>query len=398
MQLRICIVTGIFPPDIGGPATYVPRMALALTERGHQVTVVTLSEHRHHSDSSYPFRLIRLPRRSSKPWRWCRTVATIVQLGRQADVLFVNGLALEATLANLLLGRPMIQKIVGDLAWERAGQRGWVSDSFEEFQKRRYGLKVEALKALRAWWTRRATKVIVPSHYLARWVAQWGVPNESLVVIHNAVEPADDIRPMTVPLHTPFKVVTVGRLVPWKRVDKVIEAVRFCANAGLVIVGDGSQRQSLEALVRDLGLSERVFFAGQRSHTETLGLMAACDLFVLNSTYEGFPHVVLEAMSVGLPVVAANAGGTPEVVQDGITGLLVESTPGALAQAVQQLLMQPDLRRRLATAGQADAQQRFSFAAMVAQTEAILIHVGNPHAQPTPPLAQRHRRAPEGTA
>ena len=187
--LRVFIITGIFPPDIGGPATYVPHIAAALAERGHAITVLTLSDRLDHDDSQYGFRVVRLPRRLSKAWRWLRTVSEITRLGHDADVLFVNGLAIEAVLANLWLGKPMVQKVVGDLAWERATNRDWVQDSFEEFQKQRYGLKVESLKALRAWWTRRASRVIVPSRYLAGWVMRWGVPGEKITVIYNAVEP-----------------------------------------------------------------------------------------------------------------------------------------------------------------------------------------------------------------
>ena len=75
----------------------------------------------------------------------------------------------------------------------------------------------------------------------------------------------------------------------------------------------------------DRQLSDRVYFAGQRNKEETFALMAACDLFVLNSSYEGFPHVVLEAMCAGLPVVATEVGGTPELVRDGENGLLISA-------------------------------------------------------------------------
>src|SRR5262249_30866476 len=155
--------------------------------------------------------------------------------------------------------------------------RGWVQDGFEDFQKLRYGLKVESLKALRTWWTRRASRVIVPSRYLACWVMQWGVPEEKMAVIYNAVESFDGVRPAVVPLRTPLKVVTVGRLVPWKRVDRVIEALVSCPTVGLVIVGDGAERKRLEGWANTLNVADRVYFAGQASPAETTRLMAACD-------------------------------------------------------------------------------------------------------------------------
>jgi glycosyltransferase involved in cell wall biosynthesis len=370
--MRILIISGIFPPDIGGPATYVPQVAKALVDQGHRVTVLTLSDRIDHHDGQYSFRVVRLPRWVFKPQRWLRTMAQIVRLGREADVLFVNGLAMEAVLANLWLRKAMVQKVVGDLAWEWATNRGWVKDSFEDFQQRRYSCKVEALKALRAWWTRKADQLIVPSRYLARWIAQWGVPDERIVVIYNALEPVDDIQPAVVPLQTPVKVVTVGRLIPLKRVDKVMEAVSQCDGVGLVIVGDGSERQRLEELVPAYGLANRVYFAGQRSKVETLALMAACDLLVLNSTHEAFPHVLLEAMSLGLPVIATAVGGTPEIVQDGANGRLIPlAEEGMLSEVLVKLVASPVERQSLINAGRYTTQ-RFSHGRMLEETEAVL--------------------------
>lgn len=415
---RILIITGIFPPDIGGPATYVPQMATALAERGHSITVMTLSDEKARVSlpkafwsrkfditeegrpsrspppplgerdgvrGDYPFEVVRLPRQAFKPWRWLLTMLTIVRLGRRADVLFVNGLALEAVLANVVLRKPLVQKVVGDVVWERATNWGWVHDSFEEFQKRSYGLKIQALKAIRAWCSRQVDRVIVPSHYLAGWVHAWGVRREKITVIYNAIAlPSPLTRegqgggerqaPTTVslPLSTPINVVTVGRLVPWKQVDGIIQAIAHLDGVGLVIIGDGSERGALENLARSMGLTDRVHFAGQRGHAETLALMAACDLFVLNSTYEGFPHVVLEAMSLGLPVVATAVGGTPELVQDGVNGRLIPpDAPPVLAEVIMKLSISSQERQQLAAGARCTASC-FTLPALVSQTEALL--------------------------
>jgi glycosyltransferase involved in cell wall biosynthesis len=200
------------------------------------------------------------------------------------------------------------------------------------------------------------------------------VPEDRIIVIYNALEPLDGIQPAAVPVQTPRRVVTVGRLVSWKRVDQIIEATARCDEAGLVIVGDGPERAHLEELVRTLSLADRVYFAGQRSKAETLSLMAACDLFVLNSTYEGFPHVVLEAMHLGLPVVATAIGGTPEVVQDGKNGLLISPmAQAALSDTLVQLMSSPLEQQRLA-GGAKHTAERFRLALMVEETEAMLRH------------------------
>jgi glycosyltransferase involved in cell wall biosynthesis len=370
--MKILVITGIFPPDIGGPATYVPTMSSELAKRAHKVTVVTLSDTLvDHDDLSYTFRIRRIRRSLFTPWRFLLTVMAILRAGRRAQLLYVNGLYLEAVVANFFLRKPMVQKIVGDWAWERATNKRWVADTFEEFQKCRHGLKIETLKSLRSFCARRADVIIVPSYYLARAVANWGVTESKTIVIYNAVDLPSPY-PCAIPLSTRFKLVTVGRLVPWKQIDHLIEALAGCGDAGLVIVGDGPERTRLEELVRDRQLVARVYFAGQRSKEDALALMAACDLFVLNSTYEGFPHVVLEAMCAGLPVIATAVGGTPELVHDGENGILISpSYNDTLSKTILHLVCSSEERRRLA-AGAQQTTQRFRRSIMIEKTEAVL--------------------------
>jgi glycosyltransferase involved in cell wall biosynthesis len=370
-HMNVLMITGIFPPDIGGPATYVPTMASELVKRGHKVTVVTLSDKLDHDDRSYNFPVHRIRRGLFKPLRFLFAVLRILREGRSAQVLYVNGLYLEAVMANYLLRKPMVQKIVGDWAWEQATNKKWVKDNFEKFQKGKYGLKIELLKALRNFCVRRADTLIAPSDYLARVITTWGVSASRIFVVYNAVEIPSWTR-TTVPLATRWNIVTVGRLVPWKQIDHLIEALTEIDGAGLVVVGDGPERRRLEDLVRATKLADRIYFAGQRSKEETLGLMAACDLFVLNSTYEGFPHVVLEAMCAGLPVVATEVGGTPELVRDGENGMLVSpNANGTLSKTLLKLLSCSEERQRLA-AGARETTQRFRRSAMIEATEAAL--------------------------
>ena len=120
--MKVLIVTGIFPPDIGGPATYVPLIAKALRERGHQVTVLTTSEPENlrWDDSIYPFQVFRINRRQRIWLRSLKCVVEIFRLGRIADVIYANGIYFEAVIANKFLRKPLVMKIVGDEAWERS--------------------------------------------------------------------------------------------------------------------------------------------------------------------------------------------------------------------------------------------------------------------------------------
>jgi glycosyltransferase involved in cell wall biosynthesis len=372
--MEILITTGIFPPDIGGPATYVPTIAKALAERGHQVTVLTTSEPENlqWDDSIYPFFVSRINRRQKIWLRSLKCIAEILRLGRAADVIYANGVYFEAAIASKFLRKPLVMKIVGDEAWERSVRRGWTKNNFEDFQQRCQSWQAELLKRHRSWVVRQANKVIVPSQYLANWIVKWGVPTERIAVIYNAAEIPDGVEPLPIPLKTPIKAVTVGRLVPWKQVDGLIEALREIPELGLVVVGDGPERPRLERIAQELGVSGRVYFAGQRSKKETLSLMAACDLFVLNSTYEGLPHTVLEAMALGLPVIATAVGGTPEVVQDGETGLLVPLN-GELTGTLKRVVNDYHLRQVLSQRARHWVCQNLSAEQMVKQTETVLL-------------------------
>jgi glycosyltransferase involved in cell wall biosynthesis len=290
-------------------------------------------------------------------------------------VIYANGVFLETALANLWLRKPLVIKVVGDEAWERATRRGWTHDGFEEFQRQRQAWIARVFKWLRTWAVQRADKVIVPSRYLAQWVTKWGVPEQKLAVIYNAVTPTDEIDSAEVPLQTSIKVVTVGRLVPWKHIDGIIRAIEGFRNTGLVVIGDGPERSVLEVLVKKLGMTERIYFAGERGKKETLSIMAASDLFVLNSTYEGFPHVVLEAMSLGLPVVATAVGGTPEIVRNGYNGILVELRGDKLNTVLKHLVEDKTLRMSLASNARSTVKEFFNCRGMTEQTESVLLRL-----------------------
>ena len=372
--MKILVVTGIFPPDIGGPATYVPEIAKALLERGHETSVVTTSEPEwlDLDDGQHPFPVFRMNRKIHPGVRFFHFAGTIFHHAKKADVVLANGVFPEATVASFLARKAIVQKIVGDPCWERARNRGWTTDNFETFQNLHHGLRVEAFKQLRTFVARRADKIIVPSHYLASWIRQWGIPQNKLLVVHNSVQSVDGIDPAPVSLTSPVKLVTACRLVSWKRVDSIIRAVGQIANVGLLICGDGPERKNLDTLTRDLGLTNRIHFAGQRNRDDTLALMAGCDIFVLNSTYEGFPHVVLEAMSLGLPVIATSAGGTPELVRNGETGILIESDGAdALISAILQLIGSPETLRAMREKTRVEVKS-FSFPKMVWETEQVL--------------------------
>lgn len=375
--MRICLITGIFPPDIGGPATYVSRLADALQAQGHHIQVVTQGTARE-DDPPY---VTRVSCDYPLLFRLLVIFLTVIRYGWRCQVWYINGLELPAVLAGKLLRKRMIMKIVGDYAWERAVNFGRTTDLIDEFQQKTQCWKVGLHKILRSWYSRQVAHIITPSQYLKRLVCGWGVPEHRIQVVYNAVEPwsdelisKSDIRKRFGFLHHEQLLVTVGRLVPWKGIDRIIEALPSLApSVKLLVIGSGPQKQTLANIAARLNVSDRVRFLGKLSRNETFRYMRAADVFVLNTAYEGFSHVLLEAMMVGTPVLTTTVGGNPELVTHRENGLLLSSDDAeSVAGQLKTLLEDPELQDRLKTSGRKAAQQ-YSWERLLQQTLGILM-------------------------
>jgi glycosyltransferase involved in cell wall biosynthesis len=178
-------------------------------------------------------------------------------------------------------------------------------------------------------------------------------------------------RAIGMPVGVPL-VGSLGRLHPQKGFSDLLTAFaqvrQRVSSVRLFVAGDGELRDDLEAQARSLGIAAAVTFAGVRADVSEI--LAALDVFVLPSLWEGMPNAVLEAMAAGLPVVATAVGGTPEVVVDRVTGLLVPpQDPGALARAIERLLRDPGLRRTMGRAGRRRVERHFHIQETVRQVQ-----------------------------
>lgn len=377
---NILIVTGIFPPDIGGPASYVPKITAELCKRGWKATVITLADFLSHDDSCYPFRVIRITRAQSKIKRIPRTIWTIAKQAQAVDVIFASGLFPESVIVSKLKRKPLVMKITGDWAWERIVSHGCTKDTIDEFQKNRYLIHAQSI--LRSIVARCGHKVITPSHYLRKIVEGWGVNSDRIEVIYNALEPINGVSPIQLPSFKGSTIATVARLVTWKGIDHIIKVVSSIVDCRLIIVGDGPERTFLENLATDLGIAERVIFTGQVSKQSVLQYLKASDIFVLNSTYEGLPHIVLEAMAVGVPVIATDVGGTGEVVKHEVNGLLIPSMDDkALRNAICRLLQNSNECEKFVKSGFYMISEIFQWKILVDSTEKLLLKFSKSRSQ-----------------
>jgi phosphatidylinositol alpha-1,6-mannosyltransferase len=183
-------------------------------------------------------------------------------------------------------------------------------------------------------------------------------------------------------------ILTVGRwdsVEKYKGADTLIAALprvlKAAPEASLVLVGDGDDRHRLEQLARDQGISERTHFLHGLRPEQLFACYANCDIFALPSSGEGFGLVFLEAMAQSKPVIGGAHGGIPDIVEDGVTGLLVpHGDLERLAQALQSLLSNPSRAREMGARGRDRLEKAFSFAQFQSRLTQVLNSVlASPH-------------------
>lgn len=380
----ILITTGIFTPDIGGPASYSRALAAHLVSVGIKVTVVTYSSVVSHADDKQlPFRVCRVW--TKIPWGIRHMIfffRILMHARRSQGILTLNAVSagVPAVWASVLTGRPLIVRVVGDYAWEIAIQTGRTFLMINEFQKASKSGRIRRLDRLQRWVCRRAKRIIVPSKYLADLVEGWGVSPEKISVIYNGVS----LKPISASKEEARKhigvsgniIISAGRLVPWKGFRMLIKLMPQLLQVNqffrLVIVGDGPDMAMLQSVVRNLGLERKVFLVGRVSSAEMAWYLASADMFVLNTGYEGFSHQVLEAMTAGIPVITTSVGGNREIVVQGQNGFLVKyNDEFNLVEAIKTLWRQSELREHLVANGR-HTVAAFSIEKMYGQTHDLL--------------------------
>lgn len=369
--MKILIATGIFPPDIGGPATYSKTLLDELPKRGIKVKVLSFGSVRH-----WP-----------KIIRHLIYFFKVLNSGKKADIIFAQdpvSVGLPSALAAKLLRKNFVLKIVGDYAWEQGVQRFGVKDFLDDFLTKKYNWRVELLRRVQLFSAKKAQAIIVPSEYLRSVVMRWGIGSSKINTIYNSFELPQNLqlghrnydpdKALSLKDKIVFKnkektIFSIGRLVPWKGFDVLIEVfsdlVKDFPNLKLFIVGSGPEEKKLKSRAADYGLEKSVIFTGSLSHQELLKRLSLADIFVLNTAYEGLSHQILEAMALRVPVVTTNVGGNPEVIK-GDSGVLVNfNDKDALKEKISELLENPSLASKFSNNGFAIAEQFFSKEKMI---------------------------------
>ncbi len=366
---RILLVVDGFYPATGGAEKQVRTLARAFTAAGHAVEVVApqLDTKLPTADAVDGIPLTRLSYPHIKLlgaallcarygfWIWNRRA--------DFDAIHVNmakNLAAVSGLVRPFIPATVTVKISG--AWEFDG--GLLDPK----------LRHRPIQRLYNWCVRRVDNIQCVSEYTREMLRAAGYRDASLLMIPNAV----DLTRFAPPPRTarepgaPMTVAYVGRIRPVKGVKVLVDSwpkvVPGC-NARLLIAGDGAERESLARTARESGVGDSVEFMGEVS--DVPGVLARADIYVQPSFQEGLPNAVLEAMAMGLPIVATRVSGNEDVVADGDNGLLVPpGDPEALAAALRRLIADPALAARMGRRSREIVESRFSLPAVMSQLRA----------------------------
>ena len=379
--MRILITSPVFPPDLGGPAVYVPSLGRWLVERGHEVRVIAFCSDP--NPTGYPFEVV--PITGSTPIRYLKAFCSVLKHARAADVVYVQEhLALLHVMAARLAGTRVVIRMMVDGAWEISHRKGWIDgDDIVTFETKKYGWRVKLVRALQKRWWGWCSAIIACSEFLRQIAVQrYGVSPDKARSILNAYHGpvADEVRETPAEARAalgleegPRYLLTICRLMVWKGVDHILRALKeLPEDVHLLVAGDGDMLEPWRRLAAELDLAGRAHFLGNVPYERIPLLIRGSEVFVLYSEYEGLSHTLLEVAALGTSIVCTGVCGNPEVVEDGISGLLVPPrSPGALREAISTLLGDPRMQERFRGVGIA-RMSRFDRESTFSTVEATL--------------------------
>lgn len=371
--MRILIVSGIWPPDLGGPASHGPELGGFLAKRGHEVEAVTSAGEQEPEPAPFPVTAVRRDR--PLPLWYAQAESAIASALRGKDVVYSTGLYTRSAVASRLRSVPLVMKLASDPAFERARRHVFEGD-LEAFQSPQRRPSTGYLKWQRSAAVRHAAEVVIPSRYLAQVAIEWGIDPERVSVVPN---PAPELGPLApreelrrrLGIERPT-FVFAGRFATPKNLPLAVAALSHAPGADLVLIGDGPEAGAVARAVESSPDGDRVSILGAMPRESVLDWVRAADGALLSSDWENFPHSAVEALAVGTPVIATAVGGVPEIVETGVNGTLV--APGderGLGEAMAAVAADDALARRLRE-GALETSARYAPEAIYTRIEALL--------------------------
>ena len=359
--MRVLVTVGIFPPDIGGPATFVPKIAKYFQdELNYEIEILTLSDNKN-SNINDDFSVKRIDRNLPIIYRWLKTIFTIYKLGKNKDLIFVNGLGTETTIANIFLKKKIIRKIVGDPVWERAYSKAKISESFDEFQVKNYGFSISLQKKVRSFSIKKSDIVVTPSKHLKNFILNLGFKNKIEIINNGVFIPEENTNIFT---NDQINITIVSRLVSHKNIEKIIRAISDLNNPliYLNIIGDGPELNQLQKISLESNNKDNIIFHGKLNRDDINHIFLKSDIYIQASNYEGLPHSLLEAMSYGIPVLCTPVGECKEILGNEDRGYILDLpvSKNNIKSKISQIIGEKDIANKKGERGKDFINEKYN--------------------------------------
>ncbi|MFH1671008.1 MAG: glycosyltransferase family 4 protein [Patescibacteria group bacterium] len=306
--MKIVLVTGIYPPDIGGPATYVHNLAREFSEIGIEVVVVTYGGNPKSQNSNPNWEVVRV-KKGLPLLRWFSYANALKKVGQDADIVYAfSSVSCGVPLKLVRLKKPKkILRLGGDFGWERYTDFGGKKSLKEWYEKR------SAISLLANWLISRLLStfnhIVFSTHYQQEIYEKHFKKLSAHLVIENALPEG---QPQIHAMNTPLRLLFMGRFVAFKNLETFLKAIKKI-DARVTMVGEGSKGRDLRKLA-----SPKIIFVSPASGKEKQKIFQSHDLLVIPSLTEISPNVALEARAAGLPVLLTSETGLSSALSSGM--------------------------------------------------------------------------------
>ena len=313
VRVKILIATGIYPPDIGGPATYSVLLNEEFKKVGYKTKIITYSDFVSSKDG-----VIRINRKQNIFFRYIKYFLTVFKLAKGFDIVYVLDLmsaGLPAMLAARVRGKKVVFRTGGDFLWEKAFATNWTNKSLEQYYEDKKNIKEKFLIWFCRWILKKIDFVIFSTELQKKiYVKHYFLELKKTFIITNAVPDNSNYKISNIS----NKIIFAGRLIKLKNLDRLINVFKEIKDSyALEIYGEGPQKREIANNISKNRLNNKIFLRGYVEHSELLDKISRCRFVILPSITEISPNLALECLSMGKPIIVTkNTGFEPEILKE----------------------------------------------------------------------------------
>lgn len=332
-KLKVLIAAGIFPPDIGGPATYAKSLSEELFKLNCEVKIITYADDsisnfqflisKQFSNPNFQIPIYCVGRNQNIIFRYVKYFWRIFKLSKNVDIVYILDLmsaGAPAVLAAKLRGKKVVFRTGGDFLWEKAYQAGWTDLPLRRYYENKKNLREKFLLKFCGRLIKKIDMIIFSTKLQAGIYAKYyNVPEYKIKFVQN---PVPELRAGERNEKYKDSIVYAGRLIKLKNLERLIKTFSRLQNQDvkLLICGEGPEKNNLRNLINELKLNDRVSLAGNVDHEKLLSIINSCKFLVLPSITEISPNLALECLSLRKPILLTSETGLPkEIINNLIT-------------------------------------------------------------------------------